>query len=55
MKPLKDGALLTFMENFYMSKNDHERAMWGATIIGYLECVLEQYIEKSEEKEEKKI
>lgn len=50
MNAMKDGTLLAYIESFYVSEDDHQRALYGALIIGYLEAVFGMYIRKSEDK-----
>lgn len=58
MKALQDGTLLAYIEGFYQSDTDAQRALYGAYIIGYLEAVFgmwirpEEHEENSERKEE---
>ncbi len=51
MKALEDGLLLAYIEGFYQSTDDHQRAMYGAYIVGYLEAVFGMYLRKEEDKQ----
>ncbi len=48
----KDDMLLNYIEGFYQSKNDHERALYGAYIIGALEMILANKLEQENKKHE---
>ena len=52
MKVLQDGTLLAYIESFYQSDTDAQRALYGAYIIGYLEAVLGMYIRPEEHPQE---
>ena len=48
----KDGILLDYIEGFYQATDDHERALYGAYIVGSLEAMFSNYLENLERKEE---
>lgn len=52
MKVLRDGVLMTYMESFYDAADDHERALCGACIIGYLEALLYDHLQAMEKHSE---
>ena len=49
MNVLQDGTLLAYIEGFYQATDDHNRAMYGAYIVGYLEAVFGMYVRKKED------
>ena len=51
MKELQDGILSAYIEGFYQSDTDTERALYGAYIIGYLEAVFDIFIRPNEYQE----
>ena len=51
MKALQDGTLLAYIEGFYRSDTDTQRALYGAYIIGYLEAVFGMNIRPDEHEE----
>ncbi len=51
MKVLQDGTLLDYIEGFYQSDTDRQRALYGAYIVGYLEAVFGLYIRPEEHQE----
>ena len=51
MKALQDGTLLAYIEGFYQSDTDAQRALYGAYIIGYLEAVFGLYLRPDEHQE----
>jgi hypothetical protein len=54
MKVLQDGTLLAYIEGFYQSDTDVQRALYGAYIVGYLEAVFGMYLRPEEHEEEAK-
>ena len=54
MKALQDGTLLAYIEGFYQSDTDVQRALYGAYIVGYLEAMFGLYIRPEEHQEEVK-
>lgn len=42
----KDGLLLDYIEGFYQATDDHERALFGAYIVGALEMILANKVEQ---------
>ena len=51
MKALQDGTLLAYIEGFYQSDTDVQRALYGAYIVGYLEAVFGMYLRPEEHQE----
>lgn len=48
----KDDVLLNYIEGFYQAINDHERALYGAYIIGALEMILANKLDYDSNKHE---
>lgn len=42
-------ALRCFMDDYYQAVDDHDRARCGAFLIGYLEALQEEVIDRTEE------
>ena len=52
LKAGADGIVLAYIESFYKSETDHERALYGAMIVGALEQILENHLEEKEVNEQ---
>ena len=53
---LQDGKIRTYIGEFYTAKDDRQREIWGACIIGYIEACFElgEWVEEHlREREEK--
>jgi len=48
----KNDMLLNYIEGFYQSDNDHERALYGAYIIGAIEMILADKVDKDNKEHE---
>lgn len=51
---LQDGKIRTYIGEFYTAKDDRQREVWGACIIGYIEACFElgEWVEEHLKKDE---
>lgn len=51
LKAGADGIVLAYIEHFYEATSDHERAIYGAMIVGALEQIISDKLARDEKNE----
>lgn len=48
MNPYEDAVLLEYIKGFHQATDDHQRAMYGAFMVGYIEATIVMAVENHE-------